>query len=280
MESEESRERNLLRDLRRRAGISQNEMARRLRCTQSKISKCEAACSGNVTLNEVRAYVGVSEERIGIEFEAKGMRVFYLGAEEGRPSNGSGNGKHNNLKSASPREWPAREENARLASELAQAALDHQALGSQIASLQGSNGALERRLAQAQIELDGLSSTVAELEIMVQELKAAKTQSEATIEGLSEELAAEKQCKEKRDSSLVQALATERECSAFWQKRALQVEREFRLAWDWLHSGQRERIRQSLLTDEQRNLRAGLIHAGARNIPPLPLPLALQQAPA
>jgi len=124
---------------------------------------------------------------------------------------------------------------------------------------------------EASLEESGLCGLEAELEAA----KAALEESQRQKEALGQLLESEKRRQALEGLASAQ-LANEREQALFWQGRALQLATEFRLCWSWLHSGQRERIRQALQSDEQRTRRASLIHAGVKNIPALPLPLALQ----
>lgn len=52
--------------MRARAGMTQADLAKKIGCTQSRISKIEASKDENVTLGVIRDYVQATESRIGI----------------------------------------------------------------------------------------------------------------------------------------------------------------------------------------------------------------------
>ena len=217
--SSEPAVRNLLADLRKKAGFSQTEIARRLDCTQSKISKCEAAHTGNVTLNELAAYVAATQLAIGLQFFGEGLKVSFIGKDVApTPINGN-NGTHG------PHPEPAQprpdEQLASLESELSQLKTDKDALEAAIAELKPGNAQSEVETANLRGQLDATRQRNGELAAMFEQNLRAYRQE---VEALGRQLEA--------------------------------AQHELAIAHRIMHIGQRERLREALLTPEEKQERA------------------------
>jgi hypothetical protein len=234
---------NLLADLRRRVGVSQNEMVWRLNCSQSKISKIEAAHTGNVTLNELAAYVAATQLPIRLQFFGEGMEISFMGEDAGPTPISGGNGAHQTL----PKPAPATNQQiASLKSEIARLEIDKDLLEATIAELKAMIAKSEVTVAHLRAQLDGSQRRNGELAAMLERSFCSHRQEVAALQRKVEQA---EPCRE-----LLEQLA--------------RAKAEFKVAWELMHQGQRLQIQHRLLSAEQRCQRSVMVHEG-RSVPPL-----------
>jgi hypothetical protein len=268
MGSEDRGSGNLLKDLRKRGGLSQVEMARRVGWRQPKVSKDESGELGDLTLGELGGYVAASSGAIGVEFVGHGMRMFFVEETRAKDSGSGGPwaagellgaavlkqgfGQGRSLTSTSVQELPFREEIARLESELAGSAT--------------ARDRLESRLQAAQAQNDTLCSEITTLKSqLAKEQNFSRLLKEAISSWRTQNLELRRELTESRRIYLPQEALS---------STLKQLKTEFLAAWKLLDGNRRETLRYNLLSEEQRNARAGTTHSG-KIPPPLPTPLAL-----
>jgi len=174
---------------------------------------------------------------VGIPLQVRFLGNGLMVSSLEEPTAGGGNGAHQTLTKPSP------------------------VLEKQIAELQSSNTTLKAAIAKSDV-------TIANLRAQLDASRNRNAELAATLEqnlgSYHLELAALQRQLEQRPEPSRELLA-----------QLGQVQAEFKVAWGLMHQGQRLQVQDRLLSDEQRNQRAAMVHAG-RSAPPLPVPGSLR----
>ena len=211
--------RNLLADLRKRLGISQSQMAKILGCTQSRISKLESAPTQTVSLIEVASYVRATAFPIVLRFlSSGGLEVSPIDEAATSPQPG-GNGAN----------WS-------LSASRSTKQLDE--LRETLKTLEQRNAFLEARMGQLREVNSALEEKIAAERTMILSL-------ENTVGQRSAELASQKE-----------TLRSHRERMEALEGQLEAVQHELATAHQIMHVGQKERVREALLSPQQRQERA------------------------
>ena len=220
---------NVLAQLRQQARLSQRELAKKLGCSHSWISKREAVPSPEIRLGELAAYIAAVGIPLQVRFLGNGLMVSPL--EE--PTAGGCNGAHQTLSKASP-------------------VSDKQivSLEARIAFLHNSNTTLEAT---------------------VTELRAAIAQSEVLAGNLRDQLDSSRKRNGELAATLEQNPRSHRQEVEALQRQLQAAQHELAIAHGIMHVGQKERVREALLTPEQKLERAVRATIGTAPGPPGPI---------
>ena len=171
-----------------------------------------AAPTGNVTLNELAAYVAATQLAIRLQFFGEGMKVSFIGKDVApTPINGN-NGTHG------PHSEPSQPAN-----------------DEQIASL-------ESELAQLKLDKDVLETTIAKCE--------------AVNTYLSDQLDTWRKRNGELAATLEQSVRSHEQEVGALRRQLEAAQHELAIAYRIMHVGQREQLREALLTPVQKLERA------------------------
>jgi hypothetical protein len=226
----------VLSQLRTKAGVSQTELAKRIDWNQSEISRMEKEDFLKLRLGDVVNYIRGLDGYVQLHLGVCGESNFEQEFQSGTRVVATTGARE---KSATAPEAVERE------------------------------FTLKERHATSPSRSDDdrnskLPPQIGRLESEITELKSEKASLEESLRSHQQELAVLRRQLEQRPEPSRELL-----------EQLGQVQAEFKVAWKLMHQGQRLQVQDRLLSDEQRNQRAAMVHAG-RSAPPLPLPTSLR----